>query len=146
MITPVAPHGAIDPMHGQPDRIEQFKADIADLHISDPSASRDLLATRLGTAGMVVGVILGVYAYSLSYAASGGNPAPQQRDAIIVALIGVSVAVIGAALYLKGAVSSFLRFWLVRDLHERRAQTDRVVEQLGGGSPARPAEVPPPTS
>jgi hypothetical protein len=121
-------------MHGQPDRIEQFKADIADLKITDPSSSRDLLATRLGVAGMVVGIILGVYAYSLSYGASGDNPAPQQRDAIIIALIGVSVAVIGAALYLKGAVSSFLRFWLVRDLHERRAQTDRVVEQLGGGA------------
>jgi hypothetical protein len=127
-------------MHGQPDRIEQFKADIADLRISDPSASRDLLATRLGIAGMVVGIILGVYAYSLSYSATGGNPAPQQRDAIIVALIGVSVAVIGAALYLKGTVSSFLRFWLVRDLHERRAQTDRVVEQLGGGAPVADAE------
>jgi hypothetical protein len=129
-------------MHGQPDRIEQFKADIADLRISDPSASRDLLATRLGIAGMVVGVILGLYAYSLSYGASGGNPAPQQRDAIIVALIGVSVAVIGSALYLKGAVSSFLRFWLVRDLHERRAQTDRVVEQLGGGATTTEAATP----
>lgn len=120
-------------MHGQPDRIEQFKADIADLRITDPSSSRDQLATRLGTAGMAVGIILGLYAYSLSYAASGANPALQQRDAIVLALLGVSVAVIGAALYVKGAVSSFLRFWLVRDLHERRAQTDRVVEQLGGG-------------
>jgi hypothetical protein len=122
-------------MHGQPDRIEQFKADIADLRITDPSSSRDLLATRLGVAGMVVGVILGLYAYSLSYGASGDNPAPQQRDAMIIALIGVTVAISGAALYLKGAVSTFLRFWLVRDLHERRAQTDRVVQQLGGSLP-----------
>jgi hypothetical protein len=122
-------------MHGQPDRIEQFKADIADLHITDPSSSRDLLSIRLGVAGMVVGVVLGVYAYSLSYGASGNDPAPQQRDAIIVALIGVSVAVAGAALYVKGAVSTFLRFWLVRDLHERRAQTDRIVHQLGGDAP-----------
>jgi hypothetical protein len=129
-------------MHGQPDRIEQFKADIADLRITDPSSSRDLLATRLGVAGMVVGVILGVYAYSLSYGASGDNPAPQQRDAIIIALIGVTVAIAGAALYLKGAVSSFLRFWLVRDLHERRAQTDRVVQQLGGGLPGVESEAP----
>ena len=63
-------------MHGQPDRIEQFKADIADLNISDPSASRDLLATRLGVAGMVVGVILGVYAYSLSYGGERRQPGP----------------------------------------------------------------------
>jgi hypothetical protein len=126
-------------MHGQPDRIEQFKADIADLRITDPSSSRDQLSTRLGMAGMVVGIILGLYAYSLSYGATGDNPAPQQRDAIVLALVGVSVAITGGALYLKGALSGFLRFWLVRDLHERRAQTDRVVQQLGGGEPGAEA-------
>ena len=35
-------------MQGQPDRIEQFKADIAELKIADPSTSRDHLAARLG--------------------------------------------------------------------------------------------------
>jgi hypothetical protein len=116
-------------MQGQPDRIEQFKADIAELHITDPSASRDSLSTRLGVAGMAIGVLIGVYAYTLSYGASADNAA-QQRDAIVLALLGVSVAVGGAGLYLKGALATFLRFWLVRDLHERRAQTDRVVGAL----------------
>lgn len=129
-------------MQGQPDRIEQFKADIADLRITDPSSSRDLLTTRLGVAGMAVGVILGLYAYSLSYGAGGNDPAPQQRDAIVIALIGLSVAITGAALYVKGAMSSFLRFWLVRDLHERRAQTDRVIGQLGGSPPGTDTEAP----
>ncbi len=120
-------------MQGQPDRIEQFKADIADLKIADPSSSRDQLATRLGIAGLILGIALGVYAYSLSYGADGPNPSLQQRDAIVLGLIGVSLVVAGGALYLKGALSSFLRFWLVRDLHERRAQTDRVLDGLGGG-------------
>ena len=123
-------------MHGQPDRIEQFETDIAELKIADPSSSRDHVAARLGVAAMVIGVGLAVYAYLLSYGADGDNPAPQQRDAIIVALIGVSVAVVGGALYLKGALAGFLRFWLVRDLHEQRAQTDRLLEALGGDHPA----------
>ena len=123
-------------MQGQPDRIEQFKADIADLKITDPSTSRDHLAARLGIAAMVIGIVLGIYAYSLSYGADADNPAPQQRDAIVLALIGVTVAVAGAALYLKGALAGFLRFWLVRDLHERRAQTDRLLDGLGGDQPA----------
>ena len=121
-------------MHGQPDRIEQFKADIADLKIADPSSSRDRLATRLGIAAMVIGIA--VYAYTLSYGADADNPAPQQRDAIVLALIGVAVAITGGALYLKGALAGFLRFWLLRDLHERRAQTDRLLEGLGGDQPA----------
>ena len=122
-------------MQGQPDRIEQFKADIADLKITDPSSSRDHLAGRLGIAPMVIGVVLGIYAYSLSYGAVADNPAPQHRDAIVLALIGVTVAVAGGALYLKGALAGFLRFWLLRDLHERRAQTDRLLDGLGGDQP-----------
>lgn len=120
-------------MQGQPDRIEQLKADIAELRVADPSASRDQLSTRLGVAGMVVGIVLGIYAYTLSYGAEGGDAALQQNDAVVVALIGVALVVAGGALYLKGALASFLRFWLVRDLHERRAQTDRIVQTLGGG-------------
>ena len=123
-------------MHGQPERIEQFKADIAELKISDPSSSRDHLATRLGVAAMVIGIVLGIYAYTLSYGADTDTGDAQQRDAIVLALIGVSVAVTGAALYLKGALAGFLRFWLVRDLHERRAQTDRLLAGLGGDQPA----------
>ena len=122
-------------MQGHPDRIEQFKADIADLKIADPSTTRDQLATRAGLTAMVVGIVLGVYGYTLSYGADSANPAPQQRDAIVLALIGVAVAVAGAALYLKGALAGFLRFWLVRDLHERRAQTDRLLAGLGGDHP-----------
>lgn len=117
-------------MQGQPDRIEQFKADIADLRITDPSTARDQLATKLGSVGMALGVVLPVVAYFLSHGTT--NPL-SQRDALVVALIGLALAVVGAALYLKGSLAGFLRFWLVRDLHERRAQTDRLLEALGGG-------------
>jgi len=119
-------------MQGQPDRIEQFEADIAELKIADPSSTRDQLATRLGVAAMVAGVALPIVAYSMS---NGTTNPLAQRDAIILALLGVALAVAGGALYLKGALAGFLRFWLVRDLHERRAQTDRIVAHLGGGEP-----------
>jgi uncharacterized membrane protein YidH (DUF202 family) len=127
-------HPSSDPepttMQGQPDRIEQFKADISELKITDPSSSRDLLGTRLGLAAMAAGVVLPVLAYFMSH---GTTNDLTQRDAIVLALLGVALAMVGAALYLKGALAGFLRFWLVRDLHERRAQTDRIVHSLGGG-------------
>ena len=117
-------------MQGHPDRIEQFKADIADLSITDPSTGRDQLAAKTGLVAMAAGVVLPVIAYFLSHGTT--NPL-SQRDALVVAMIGVSLAVAGGALYLKGALAGFLRFWLVRDLHERRAQTDRLVDRLGPG-------------
>jgi hypothetical protein len=125
-------------MPGHPDRIEQLKADLADLRITDPSSARDLLATRLGLAGLALGVVLPIVAYAMSHGTT--NPLAQ-RDAIIIGLLGVSCAVAGGALFLKGSLSGFLRFWLVRDLHERRAQTDRIVERLGGGDRSSEGEL-----
>ena len=121
-------------MQGQPDRIEQLRADLAELRITDPSAGRDQLAARLGLVGLAAGIVLPLVGYAMSH---GTTNALSQRDAIVLALLGVSCAVAGGALYLKGALASFLRFWLVRDLHERRAQTDRIV----GGDRAREGEL-----
>ena len=116
---------------GQPDRIEQFKADLADLKIADPSASQDQLGARLGALGIVIGVASGLRVHAV-VRRRRRQPGAAAADAIVLALIGVSVAIAGGALYLKGALAGFLRFWLVRDLHERRAQTDRLLEGLGG--------------
>jgi hypothetical protein len=126
-------------MPGHPDRIEQFKADLAELRITDPSTSRDQLAVRLGLGGLLVGVVLPVVAYVMSHGTT--NPLAQ-RDALVLAVIGLAFAVAGGALYLKGALAGFLRFWLVRDLHERRAQTDRLLDRLGGGDRAGESELP----
>ncbi|MEX2292458.1 MAG: hypothetical protein WD691_01620 [Acidimicrobiales bacterium] len=116
-------------MSEAPDRIEQFKTDIADLRIADPSTARDRVAVRLGLAGLTTGIVLPIVAYSMSH---GTTDALAQRDALVLALIGVAVAIAGSSLYLKGALAGFLRFWLVRDLHERRAQTDRLIDHIAG--------------
>jgi peptidoglycan/LPS O-acetylase OafA/YrhL len=119
-------------MHGQQDRIEQFKAEISELRIKDPSAPRDPMLARAGAIAMAIGVVLAVVAYFLSH---GTENALQQRDALIVAVLGASLTIVGGALYLKGSIANFLRFWLLRDLHERRVQTDRLLadrEEAGG--------------
>ena len=46
------------------------------------------------------------------------------------ALIGVSVSVVGGALFVRYSVAQFLRFWLARLTYEQQAQTDRVVDAL----------------
>jgi hypothetical protein len=111
----------------RPERVEQFKEEIASMRLRDPSTARDRLLLRLGIAGMVVGVAHGVYAYTLSH---GTTNALQQRDAIVIALLGVAVTVAGAALFVRYSVAQFLRFWLARLTYEQQAQTDRVVEAI----------------
>jgi hypothetical protein len=111
-------------MHGQQERIEQFRTEIAEMRIKDPAAPRDPVLARLAAVGLVVGLLLPVIAYVMAHGTT--NPL-QQRDAIILAAFGVAVTVASGVVYLKASMLNFLRFWLLRDLHERRAQTDRLL-------------------
>jgi multisubunit Na+/H+ antiporter MnhB subunit len=81
----------------------------------------------LGAVLLVGGVVIAVYGYALSHATSDQR---QQLDALIVAVIGLTVSVTGAALFLRYSIAQFLRFWLARLTYEQHAQTDRVVEAI----------------
>jgi hypothetical protein len=111
-------------MNQNTDRIEQFKAEVADMRLRDPATGRDRLLLRLGAAGMAAGVALAVVAYFLSH---GTTNALQQRDAMVQALIGLTLVVAGAALFVKASLATFLRFWMARLCYEQQAQTDRLL-------------------
>jgi uncharacterized membrane protein HdeD (DUF308 family) len=116
-----------DTMEKSPERVEQFKTEIAGMNLRDPSTSRDRQLLRLGVALLVVGIAVGIYAYTLSH---GTNDALQQRDAIVVGLVAVSVSIAGAALFVRYSIAQFLRFWIARLTYEQQAQTDRVVDAI----------------
>ena len=114
-------------MEKSPERVEQFKTEIADMNLRDPSTSRDRQLLRLGVALLVVGIAVGIYAYTLSH---GTTDPLQQRDAIVVGLIAVSLSIAGAALFVRYSIAQFLRFWIARLTYEQQAQTDRVVDAI----------------
>jgi hypothetical protein len=60
--------------------------------------------------------VLGIIAYFLSHSTT--NPL-QQRDAIVLGTVGISVTVVGAALFVRYSLAAFLRFWLARILFDR---------------------------
>lgn len=103
------------------ERVEQFKADIAQLTVRDPATAREKQLLRLGALLMIGGVVAGVVAYFNSHATS--NPAVQ-RDWVIVALTGVAAAVAGSALFLRYSLGTFLRVWLARLVYEQRARAN----------------------
>jgi hypothetical protein len=112
------------------DRVTQFKADINDMRLKDPAVGRDRMALRGGMALMAIGVVLGVVAYFSSHSTRDVNA---QTDYIIVALLGVALTVVGAALFIRYSMAMFLRFWLARLIFEQGAQTDRIVAHRDGG-------------
>lgn len=116
-------------MHQNPARIEQFEADVAAMKLRDPATGLDRLLTRLGLASMVGGVAFAVASWFISHGTR--NPL-QQRDAIVLGLLGVTLAVVGGALWLKATLAGFLRYWMARLVYEQGAQTDRLAAAVTG--------------
>jgi uncharacterized membrane protein len=109
------------------ERVDEFKQEIAAMKVRDPATGRDRVWLRIGIALMVVGLGLVIGAYFMSHGTS--NPLAQ-NDALVLAIIGLTSAVIGGAIFLRYSIASFLRFWLARFIFEQQTQTDRIVEKL----------------
>jgi hypothetical protein len=105
-------------------RVEQFRSEIAEMHLKDPVAGRETNLLRLGVLLMVAGIATTVIAYSASHSTRLDL---DQRDDIIIALIGVAVTITGAALFIRYSIAQFFRFWLARLIYEQRAATDRLL-------------------
>ena len=118
-------------MNDNTERIEQFKAEVADMKLRDPATGLDRLLVKLGVVGLVAGPGFGVAAWFLAHGTR--NPL-QQRDAIVVAVRGLTLAVVGGALFVKGAVAGFLRFWMARLCYEQEAQADRIAAAVASRS------------
>lgn len=107
-------------------RADRFTRELSELKISDPSAGRSGLWLRLGIALLVLGPVLALVAYLLSHNTS--DPLVQ-RDALVIAIGGVSLAVVGAALFLRYSLTDFLRFWMARQSYDLGALAERAADR-----------------
>ena len=79
-------------------------------------SQRTDLAFKLSIGGFVVAAGLEVGAYISSHTTLDSLV---QRDAIILALGGVTLAVISAAVFVYCGITRFLRFWMARLVYEQ---------------------------
>lgn len=119
----------------EPDRVEQFKADMAGLKLRTGGSSKDGPLQILGVVLMVVGIAVAFVAWRASLdvtvTKTGSNADVLDASSYTAqALFGLAVTVAGAALYLRCALAKFLRFWLLRQILENRTQLDTVVDAL----------------
>jgi hypothetical protein len=113
-------------------RIDQFRSDVSEMKLRTGTAGRDTAWTVVGAVLMAVGVIGAFIVYQASLNQD------DQRDVesgVILAVTLLGVAVAGAALFVRYSIARFLRLWLLRQLYEGQANTDRLVEAIRDGRP-----------
>ena len=101
----------------QATRSEAFREQIAEMKISAPNTNKDRLLARLGLLLALIGIVLAVISYFISHCTDSSL---EQNDALTVALIGVTCAIVGSVVFLRFSLAQFLRVWLIRLIHEQR--------------------------
>ncbi len=111
-----------------PDRIEQFKSDIADMQLkTSGKAGSEKASSTLGVVLMVAAIIIGIGSY---VKAGKETNALDQNELIILGLACISMTIVGAALWIRTALVRFWRFWMLRSLYEGQAHLDEVVKAI----------------
>ena len=113
------------------DRIDQFKADVAELRLKTGAANRETVLQVVGAVLMVAGVVVALLAYQVSL--NQDDPRDVQSG-IVLAVAMLAVTVVGAVIFLRYSLARFLRFWLLRQLYESQAHVDEVVERVSGSA------------
>ena len=104
-------------------RADRFARELADLKIADPAAGHPRLWQRAGGALMALGIVLGAAAYLISQRTSDALTA---STAITIALGGVTLALVGGAIFLRYSITGFLRFWMARQSFELNLLAERT--------------------
>ena len=99
------------------DRTERFRRDLAEMKIREPRVGLDGILLKVGLLLLAAGIVVAIVAYAMSHGTE--NPL-QQRDAFTIGLIGVTISIAGAAVFLRYSLAGFLRFWLARFLFEQQ--------------------------
>lgn len=120
------------------DRIQTFTEEIAAMKLRGARADRERWLLALGVVALVAGIGLAVYG---GFQASGTAVFADQIAYLATGtLVGLVLVVAGTALFVRYSIARFLRFWLVRLVHENRTETDRIVRAVSdlGKSLERP--------
>ena len=115
-------------MSEQSERMHEFAREVNAMKLKGASAESEQRNVVLGVVALVVPVVLAVLGIVLVMSTS--DAADQRAFASQTFWLGNIVVVVGAAVFLRFSLGRFLRFWMVRLIHEQRTQTDRIVAAI----------------
>lgn len=118
-------------------RVAEFREEIGRIGLKGAGAAAERWMLVVGTLLVVVGVALGIVG-AVQTINAGDSPADQRAFTASGVLLGIVLAVAGAALFIRYSLGRFMRFWLIRLVYENRAETDRIVDAIERASGLEP--------
>ena len=110
------------------ERVQNFTQEIGEMRLRGARADRERLLLVVGSLLLVAGLALAVVG---GFQASGTQVLGDQVAFLATGtLLGLALVIAGTALFVRYSIARFMRFWLVRLVHEHRSETDRVVDAL----------------
>ena len=100
-----------------PDRRQQFEADIAKIRLRTGGSANEPRLVALGVALMAAGAVVALVAF---FASGSQTDTRDVLSTVILATFGLTLAVAGAAVFLRYSIGRFLRFWLLRLIYEQQ--------------------------
>jgi len=124
-------------------RIEEFRSEIDSLKLKGSSGESEQKFLVGGIVLLVMGTLLAIYG-AIQVGNSGGSLADQIAFLAQGSLVGIVLAVAGVGLFLRYSLGRYLRFWMIRQTYEARANTDRIVDAIerAAGLDVEPAPAP----
>ena len=124
-------------------RIEEFRSEIDSLKLKGSSGENEQKFLVGGIVLLVLGALLAIYG-AIQVGNSGGSLADQIAFLAQGSLVGIVLAVAGVGLFLRYSLGRYLRFWMIRQTYESRANTDRIVDAIerAAGLDVAPAPAP----
>ncbi len=108
-------------------RLAQFEDEVGKLKLSGGGANPERMGAMWGIGLTVVGFIVAVISW-LS-ATNANNTADIERS-IIMGTIGVGLAIVGIAIWVRNSMTRYLRDWIIRLVYEQREQTEAIARAL----------------
>ena len=125
--TPATPATSAPPATDAAPRVDQFKSEVAELKLKTGNATRERVYGVLGLVVMLVGVGGAFFCYVSSRNLSDARDI---QSTLILAVGFVALTLLGLGIFLRFAIANFLRMWLLRQLYEGQANTERMVQAL----------------
>ncbi len=115
-------------MSNNPERIAGFQAEIDAMKVKATGGRNEnkwlALGVLLGVAGLALAIYGGIMVQNDS------NEYNQRAFMATGSFIGLAMVIGGAAIFVRYSMARYLRFWLIRLVHESRANADRIVDAI----------------